>query len=171
MVKSLGALLALLALCAPAVALARDTYEAPYVTCAPAYQTAALGSTARFFAVSNVEGSFTWVVGDEYSVRDLGAEFYAEMHEPGEQQVAVVWGSRRSYCTVLVTGYGYQAGQYGYTNSPLNVVLTSVAYPSWPNAGFSPQTLAGLAFALVLLLGASIALYPHVRKAFAIVAR
>ena len=171
MVKSIGVSLALLALCVPAVAFARDNYEAPYIACTPAYQTVPLGGTARFFAVSNVEGPFAWVVGDEYSVRDLGTEFYAEMREPGEQQVAVVWGSRRSYCTVLVTGYGYQAGQYGYANSPLNVVLTSVAYPSWPNAGFGPHTLAGLAFALVLLLGASIALYPHVRKAFAIVAR
>jgi hypothetical protein len=175
MVKSFGACLALLALAfflgAPATALAR-TPEAPYVSCTPAYQTVSVGDTARFFAVSNVDGPFAWVVGEEYSVRDLGSEFYAQMQEPGEQQVAVVWGGRRSYCTVYVVGgYGYQAGYYGYTNSPLNVTLSAVAYPSWPNAGFGPQTFAGLAFAFVLLLGASIAFYPHAKKAFAIVAR
>ena len=40
-----------------------------------------------------------------------------------------------------------------------------------PNTGFAPQTLASLAFSIVLLLGFAIASYPHARKAFAIVTR
>src|SRR3989344_774592 len=176
MVTTIGACLALLALPfvlgAPAAALARTNYEAPYVSCPPACQTVALGGTARFFAVSNTDGPFTWVVEDKYSVRDLDEEFLAPMQESGEHRVAVVWGSKRSYCTVnVVGGYDYQAGYYGYTASPLNITLSSIAYPSWPNAGFGPQTYAALAMALVLLLGTGIALYPHAKKAFAIVTR
>lgn len=172
MVKFVGSCLTLLALCAPTAALARVVYQAPYTTCTPAYQTVALGDTARFYAVSNTNGPFAWVVEGAYSVHDLDQEFFAQMQEPGEQQVAVVRGSQRSYCTVnVVGGYGYQPGYYGYTGSPLGITLSSVAYLSWPNAGFAPQTFAGLAMALVFLLGTGIALYPHAKKAFTIVTR
>ena len=174
-IKSFGSCLALLILCAPAAALARVEYQTPYATCTPAYQTVSVGGVAHFFAESNTNGPYTWVVEDKYSVRDLDAEFFAELKDPGVQRVALVWGSKRSYCTVeVLSGYGYEYDA-GYSNqyatSPLNITLQSVLYPLWPNAGFGPQTYAALAFALVLLLGVGIALYPHARKAFAIVTR
>src|SRR3989344_6606992 len=120
MLKSVGLSLALAALLAPAIVLARTNYEAPYVSCAPAYQTVALGDTARFFAVSNTDGPFSWVVEDKYSVLDLDEEFFAPMQEPGEHRVAVVWGSKRSYCTVeVLSGYGgCSAGGVAYSTQP-----------------------------------------------------
>jgi hypothetical protein len=151
----------------PAAALARTAIELPRATCAPAYQTVPLGATAHFYAISNTQGPFTWV-NNGYSVLDAGPDFYAQMQDPGEQRVYLVWGSQRSYCTVQVGGSFDQpiAGP-----SPLNVTLASVFYPSWPNTGFAPQTLAAFAFIAVFLIGAVIALYPHVKRAFVIVTR
>jgi len=170
----------------PAFGIARTSYEAPYLSCVATYPVVSAGNAGRFYVVSNVDGPFMWVVDSEdYGVYDAGREFITPLTRLGLQEVTVVWGSKRANCYVEVVptpgygepytpptfdgypdGYGYE----GYGPGP-NVTLSSVAYPLLPNAGFEPQTLAALAFAFVLLLASAIALYPHAKKAFAIVTR
>jgi len=172
----------------PAFGLARTSYEAPYLSCVATYPVVSLGNAGRFHVVSNVQGPFMWVADSEdYGVYDAGTQFVTPLTRLGLQQVTAVWGSKRANCYVDVVaapgfgepytppafggypdGYGY--GYEGYGPGP-NVTLSSVAYPSLPNAGLEPQTMAALAFAFVLLLGSAIALYSHVRKAFAVVTR
>lgn len=173
----------------PAFGLARTSYVAPYLSCVATYPVVSAGNAGRFHVVTNVDGPFMWVVDSEdYGVYDAGSQFITPLTRLGLQEVTVVWGSKRANCYVEVVpapGYGepytppafggYPDG-YGYNNydgfgpGP-NVTLSSVAYPLLPNAGLEPQTFAAFAFALVLLLGTSIALYPHAKKAFAIVTR
>ncbi len=186
MKRALGAVFAVALVAIPAWGIARTSVELPYLSCVASYPVVSMGFAGRFHVVTNVNGPFMWVATDEdYGVHDAGAEFVTPFTHVGQQQVSVVWGSKRSSCYVEVVpapGFGEPyLGQtpiyggpvhsdYGYSRGP-NVTLTSVAYPSLPNAGFEPQTLSSLAFAVVLLLGATIALYPHARKAFAIVTR
>ncbi len=91
------------------------------------------------------------------------------IYETTYQQVSV--GSDRGlgghYVAPILT---QDHDTYDYDPGP-NVTLSSVAYPLLPNAGMGPTSLAGVAFAVVLLLGASITLYSHVKKAFAVVTR
>lgn len=183
MKKILGAVFAAALVLIPAIGLAR-TYSADalYVACSSSYPTVSVGNAGRFTVVSNVQGLFQWVAGD-YSIVDAGPVFVTPFTRVGPAQVDVVYGSIRSTCYVNVVaapGYGepyappafagpdYGSGAYG--PGP-NVTLSSVVYPRLPNTGFEPQTLASFAFAAVLLLGALIALYPHARKAFAVVTR
>lgn len=181
MKKFLGAVFAVALVCIPAFGLARTAVEAPYLSCVSTYPVVSLGNAGRFHVVSNTSGPFMWVaVGEEYGVPDAGTQFVTPFTHVGQQQVTVVWGSKRASCYVDVVptpGYGesytgfvpqYHYGAYG---TDLNVTLTSTAYPRLPNAGLEPQTLAALAFSFVLLLSAIIALYPHARKIIAIVAR
>ncbi len=166
----------------PAIGVARTAFEAPYLSCAATYPVVSLGNAGRFHVVTNTSGPFMWVAGGEdYGVYNAGAQFVTPFTHLGTQQVTVVWGSKRASCYVQVVptaGFGEPyaapiAGTYAnasYGPGP-NVTLTSVAYPLWPNAGLEPQTFAAFAFAVVLLLGTAIALYSHVRKAFAIVTR
>lgn len=180
----LGAIFAAALVALPAWGVARS-YEAPYLSCASSYPVVSVGNAGRFHVVTNVQGPFMWVANDEdYGVYDAGVEFVTPFTHTGQQQVTVVWGSKRASCYVDVVptpGFGepYAApvfgGQiyetYGYGGYGPNVTLSSVVYPRLPNAGFAPLTTAALAFAIVLLLGAIIALYPHAKKAFAIVTR
>ena len=181
MKKTLAAVFGAALVLIPAWGFAR-TYEAPYLSCVSTYPVVSLGNAGRFHVVTNAAGPFMWVaVGEDYGVPDAGSQFVTPFTHLGYQQVTVVWGSKRASCYVEVVpapGFGepYTAPIFGnqtygnYGPGP-NVTLSSVAYPSLPNAGFGPQTFAALAFALVLLLGAAIALYPHAKKAFAIVTR
>jgi hypothetical protein len=156
----------------PMVASAR-TYEAAHLECAPGYQRVSVGNAATFSAISNIEGPFMWVTDDTGFV-DAGPIFITPFFDPGFHEVAVVWGSRRATCLVEVVGYGSYGDSYGYPwqqGPGPNVTLTARLYPFMPNAGFAPQSAAAWAFAFVLLAGFSIAAYPYVRKAFAIVTR
>lgn len=176
MKKALGFLFAAALLGLPGVIVARN-YAAPFLSCAAQYPIISLGNAGRFYAVTNVDGPFMWTTG-EYGVYDAGPEFATPFTRLGVERVTVVWGGLRASChveVVLAPGFGEPyappvvgAGQYG--PGP-NVTLSSTAYPSMPNAGFEPQTFATFAFAGVLLLSGAIALYPHVRKAFAVVTR
>jgi hypothetical protein len=178
---SFGAVFAAALVLIPAFGLAR-TYsnDALYVACTSSYPVVSVGNAGRFTVVSNVQGPFQWVAED-YSVVEAGPVFVTPFMHAGPAQVDVVYGSIRSTCYVDVIptpGYGepyarpaftdFSDQNYGY--GP-NVTLTSVAYPFLPNTGFEPQTMAAFAFAIVLLLGTAIALYPHAKKAFAIVTR
>lgn len=183
MKKIIGALFGAALVLIPAFGLAR-TYsnDALYVSCNSSYPVVSVGNAGRFTVVSNVQGPYQWVAED-YSIVGAGPVFVAPFEHVGPAQVDVVYGSIRSTCYVNVVaapGYGepyappaapsqdYGHGAYG--PGP-NVTLTSILYPLLPNTGFAPQTLASFAFAVVLLLGAIIAFYPHARKAFAIVTR
>lgn len=163
----------------PAWGFAR-TYEAPYLSCVSSYPVVSTGFAGRFHVVTNVAGPFMWVAVDEdYAVYDAGYEFVTPFTHTGQQQITVVWGSKRASCYVDVvptpgfgeTYYAPLADSYSYGGYGPNVTLSSVSYPFLPNAGFGPVTSAAFAFALVLLLGAAIALYRHVKYAFAVVTR
>ncbi len=178
----LGAIFAAALVLIPAFGAARTSYEAPYLSCVSSYPVVSIGNAGRFHVVTNVAGPFMWVaVDEEYGVPYAGAEFVTPFTHLGQQQVTVVWGSKRANCYVDVVptpGLGeiYQGlvfGSQDYSNYGLgpNVTLSSVAYPRLPNAGLEPQTFAAFAFAVVLLLGAIIALYPYAKKAFTIVTR
>jgi hypothetical protein len=179
----LGALFGVALALIPAFGIARThSTDALHVSCNSAYPVVSVGNAGRFIAVTNVEGPFQWVA-DDYSIVDAGPVFVTPFTRVGPAQVDVVYGSLRSTCYVSVVaapGYGEAfaptafpdlgPGPGAYGPGP-NVTLTSVLYPLLPNTGFAPQTLASLAFAVVLMLGAAIALYPHARKAFAVVTR
>jgi len=170
---SIGLVLFVAALLIPTFVLARESLESPYLWCAPIYPVVSQGSAGRFEAVTNMPGPYMWVAGD-FGYPDMGPTFVTPMTEPGHQQVTVVKGSRRANCFVEVVpgvGYGEPYNYSFYPGNELNVVLTAVAYPSMPSAGFGPQNAAALAFALVLLMGSGIALYPHARKTFIAVTR
>jgi hypothetical protein len=162
--------LSALALLIPSLAFAEPGPE-PFLQCLPQYQSVAVGAVAHFSVVGNVGGPFEWVA-DDYAVVDQGPYFDAPMTWPGRHQVDAVWGSQRSTCYVDVGGnFGSYPSSYNPYGPGPNVSITSAFYPSLPNAGFEPQNLAAFAFAVVLLLGSGIALYPHAKKAFAIVTR
>jgi hypothetical protein len=167
----------------PAFGLARTYSTDPlYVLCNASYPTVSVGNAGRFTVVSNVQGPYQWVAED-YSIVGAGPVFVTPFEHVGRAQVDVVYGSIRSTCYVNVVaapGFGEpyappafsdQYADYGAYGPGPNVTLSSVLYPFLPNTGFEPQTMAAFAFAAVLLLGAAIALYPHARKAFAIVTR
>ena len=183
MKKILGAVFGAALVLIPAFGVAR-TYstDALYVSCNASYPVVSVGNAGRFTVVSNVQGPYQWVAED-YSLVDAGPVFVTPFERVGPAQVDVVYGSIRSSCHVNVVaapGFGepyapaafpeQNPGHGAYGPGP-NVTLTSVTYPFMPNTGFAPQTLASLAFSIVLLLGFAIASYPHARKAFAIVTR
>lgn len=188
MKKTLGLVFAAALIGIPAFSIARS-YEAPFVSCAATYPVVSLGNAGRFSVVSNAEGPFMWVAeSEDYGVYNAGREFVTPFTRLGVQQVTVVWGSKRSSCFVDVVpqpGFGEpyvgpQVGQYadgfygdgfGGAGYGPNVTISSVAYPALPNAGFEPETFAAFAFAVVLLMGTSIALYPHAKKAFTVAVR
>lgn len=168
----------------PAFGLARTSYQTPYLSCASTYPVVSLGNAGRFNVVTNVNGPFMWVADSEdYGVYNAGSQFVTPFTRLGQQQVTVVWGTTRASCFVNVVsqpGFGEPYTPPVFANQPVdygsygpgpNVTISSVAYPRLPNTGFEPQTFAAFAFAVVLLLGAAIALYPHAKKAFTIVTR
>lgn len=178
----LGAVFAVALVTIPVFGLARTSFEASYLSCASSYPVVSLGNAGRFHVVSNASGPFMWVANSEdYGVYDAGTDFVTPFTALGQQQVTVVWGSKRASCFVDVVAMpGYGEPYHGpavrtpvydsYGQGP-NVVLTSVVYPRLPNAGLEPQTFAAFAFALALLSAAVIALYPHARKIVAVVTR
>lgn len=189
MKKTLGAFFGIALIAIPAFSIARS-YEAPYLSCQAQYPVVSVGNAGRFYAVSNVDGPFMWVAEDgDYGVYDAGNQFITPFTQLGLQQVDVVWGSKRATCVVEVVpmpGYGEPytgplapapfygdgfGGDFGVFGPGPNVVLSSAFYPTMPNTGLEPQTFAALAFAVVLLMSAGIALYPHARKAIAIAVR
>lgn len=189
MKKTLGLVFLAALIAIPALSIARS-YEAPVLGCVAAYPAVSLGNAGRFMVVSNTAGPFMWVAeSEDYGVYNAGREFVTPFTRLGTQQVTVVWGSKRASCFVDVVPQpglgepyvGPQVGQHGDgfygdgfvggTGLGPNVTISSVAYPALPNAGLEPQTFAALAFAVVLLMGSSIALYPHARKAFTVAVR
>lgn len=184
MKKTLALVFAAALIAIPTLGLAR-TYETPKLGCVAVYPVVSLGNAGRFAVVSNVSGPFMWVAeSEDYGVHNAGPEFVTPLTRLGTQQVTVVWGSRRASCFVDVVaqpGLGepyagpilgdYPGGFVGGYGAGPNVTISSVAYPALPNAGLEPQTFAAFAFAVVLLTGTGIALYPHARKAIAIAVR
>ncbi|MDB5225141.1 MAG: hypothetical protein JWL87_93 [Candidatus Adlerbacteria bacterium] len=176
MLKPILYALALAGLLVPVLTAARTSYVTPELDCAAAYPVVSLGNAGRFTAVATAPGPFMWSTNDLGFV-DAGSVFVAPMTELGVQQVTVIWGSRRASCYVEVVpmpGYGepFSPSFYQpYDGQGPRVTLTSALYPSWPHAGFAPHNAAALAFAVVLLLGTSIALYPYARQALAAVTR
>ena len=80
-------------------------------------------------------------------------------------------GVQTASCTVNVTNFGATTVQYPSTTSASPLSLVSNYIPALlPNTGFEPLSSAALAFAVVLLLGAGIFVYPYVKKAIVVAA-
>lgn len=168
------------------------------LTCSSAYPTVSIGNLGRFAAVGG-KGAYNWATASD-SYLNSGTLLNTAFMSSGMQTVVVTSGNEVATCSVNVVseqGYGARPGSYipsGTAGNPIygapymgtpgpyvgapgsyagtpDVTLVSNSYPTLPNAGFEPENAAALAFAVVLLLGASIALYPHARKAFAVVLR
>lgn len=155
-------------------------YPYPYpqqqnLTCTPAYQTIPAGRTATFTAQGGIGGTYNWFTnGRTYA--NVGPSFSTVIENSGSQLVTVTNGAQTATCsvTVSVTG-GYFPNYPVYPNyttpSTVSPTYTYTYVPRLPNTGFEPQSAAGFAFAVVLLLGAGFATMPYVRKAFATAVR
>lgn len=131
-------------------------YQSGTLTCSPAYQTVALGSTVTFTAQGG-NGTYTWTVpGKSYPNPNAGNQLNVVFSTPGPQTVSIVSGGQTAACSVNVTGNGYGTG---YT------------YPNLPNTGFAPISDWQYALAAILLLGFGYAAYPYVRNAYAYLKR
>lgn len=169
--------LAAAALFIPIAAAANHQYEEPELSCVAVYPVVSVGNAGRFVAETNVDGPFFWVAGD-YGFYDMGPTFVAPMTELGEQQVTVVWGSRRASCFVDVVGWGnygepFHPGMYTpyapYDPGP-NVVLTSVKLSAVPYTGLDVP-YAALLLAVALLAAYAALIYPYAKRAFIVAVR
>lgn len=141
-------------------------YSQPQLVCAPQLQTVAPGQAATFVAQNGVGGTYNWFAnGRTYA--NMGPSFTVVVEYPGQSAVTVTNAAQTAACNVNVLGNGGLSAGYTYPNP----TLISQAYPRLPNAGFEPINSAQMAFAIVLLIGAYVATYPYVRKAFALAVR
>ena len=173
-------------------------YNRPQLTCQPQNQSVALNSQATFVAQNGVGGTYNWSVNG-HVFANQGPTFTARMDYPGSNSVTVTNADQTAGCTVTTTSgyyYGnylntpayplYPSQNYNYYGTSGNVIgypayttyptytapsISYTSYPSLPNTGFEPTNGAPIAFAVVLLLGAFVASYPYVRKAFAFALR
>lgn len=162
----------------------------PQLTCRTDTPTVSLGQAARFTALGGVGGTYNWYAGGQ-NFPNAGPVLTPTFQSSGTHTVQVTNAAQTAVCTVTVTntyvpqptpaqyptyptyptypGYTYPTYQSGYPYTYPTV--TSTAYPRLPNAGFAPLESAQLAFAVVLLLGAGIAVFPYARKVFALAVR
>lgn len=160
-------------------------YTQPAFTCRSETPVVALGQTARFTAIGGVGGTYNWTTASQ-NFPNVGPVFTTTFQSSGTQTVTVTNAAQTAACLITVTtsyspiattppapSYpgsvypGYQTPGYGYPQPS----LTYAAYPRLPNTGFAPSSGAEMAFALVLIMGAGIAVFPHARKAFAVAVR
>ncbi len=177
--------------------IAQYYYYRPQLTCAPQNQNVPLNGQATFVAQNGVGGTYNWSVnGHVYA--NQGPTFTALIDYPGSSSVTVTNADQTATCNVSTTnGYygtypttpayplypsqtynyygngGYTSYPSSYGTYPTNIAptVTYTSYPTLPNTGFEPTNGAQMAFAVVLLIGAFVASYPYVRKAFALALR
>ncbi|MDE2213249.1 MAG: hypothetical protein KGJ34_01825 [Patescibacteria group bacterium] len=156
------------------VTYAGSGYGSPYtsvpLSCSAASSEVGLGQEATFYAQGGI-GTYTWATSQQ-TYQDIGPTLNTVFLSSGTQTAVVSSGGETASCSTTVTP-GYVApnippppsGTYYPPVSPSSVYVA----PGLPNTGYAPQSGAGIAFALIAILAASIFAYPYVRKAFAFV--
>lgn len=142
-------------------------YQGPWgqqvLTCSPGYQTVSAGQPATFTASGGTPGSYTWTTTDRTTL-NISNSFTTVFQSTGIQTVMVNNGVQSANCTINVVANGAVAITYPGIPS-----ITSNYIPAFlPNTGFGPQDSAMLAFAFVLLIGASIYVAPYVKRAISV---
>lgn len=162
------------------------TYQTPPLTCRTDTPVVSVGQPARFTATGGVGGTYNWKTPYN-NFPNSGPVLTTVLDGSGVQSVTVTNAAQTATCNVTVSSNYFQqpivstvAPTYPtypaynrypvYTAQP-TYTATAYPYPRLPNTGLEPIESAQLAFALVLLLGAAIAVYPYVRKSFAIAVR
>ena len=156
----------------------------PALTCRTDTPTVGLGQTARFTAVGGIGGTYNWAIPTQ-NYPNVGPVLTVSFQNSGSQVVSVTNGPQTAHCNITVTtsyypqptntvypGYSYPVTPaYNQTYPYQAPYQTQTYYPRLPNTGFAPSNGAEAAFAVVLLMGAAIAVYPYARKAFAFAVR
>ena len=144
------------------------TYQALPLTCRTDTPVVAVGQSARFTAVGGVGGTYNWRTPYN-NFPNSGPVLTTTLEGSGVQSVTVTNASQVATCNVTVSSSYYpQPTNTFYQEAPYQ---TQSYYPRFPNTGFAPSNGAEAAFAVVLLMGAAIAVYPYARKAFALAVR
>ena len=144
------------------------TYQALPLTCRTDTPVVAVGQSARFTAVGGVGGTYNWRTPYN-NFPNSGPVLTTTLDGSGVQSVTVTNASQVATCNVTVSSSYYpQPTNTFYQEAPYQ---TQSYYPRFPNTGFAPSNGAEAAFAVVLLMGAAIAVYPYARKAFALAVR
>ena len=144
------------------------TYQALPLTCRTDTPVVAVGQSARFTAVGGVGGTYNWRTPYN-NFTNSGPVRTTTLDGSGVQSVTVTNASQVATCNVTVSSSYYpQPTNTFYQEAPYQ---TQSYYPRFPNTGFAPSNGAEAAFAVVLLMGAAIAVYPYARKAFALAVR
>jgi hypothetical protein len=156
-------------------------YSAP-LSCSPSNQTVSIGQSVTFYAQGGDVSQFNWYnsVTPNNKSYNIGRSYTTTLQSPGQQSITVTNGQQYATCNINVVGfpivgyptqpgYGYNNG-ITYGNTP-DVMITPTYIPRLPNTGFGPVNGGALAFVLAFLIAATIAAYPYVRQAFAIVLR
>ncbi len=163
------------------------TYQTPPLVCRTDTPIVSVGQPARFTASGGVGGTYNWKTPYN-NFPNSGPVLTTVLDGSGVQSVAVTNAAQTATCNVTVTpGYfqqpistvtptypTYNPTYPNYNTYPVYTAqptYTATAYPRLPNTGLEPIQSAQLAFALVLLVGAAIAVYPYARKSFAIAIR
>lgn len=136
------------------------------LTCTPAYQTVAAGQTVSFTAQGGFGGTYNWST-PERNYPNAGPVLSIALNSSGSQLVTVTNGPQSATCSVNVSTSGAYFPNYPTypTYNPYGTTGYTYSYiPRLPNTGFEPIQSASIAFAVVLLLGAAIAVAPYVRK-------
>jgi hypothetical protein len=150
----------------------------PSLSCRTDTPTVGLGQTARFTAVGGVGGTYNWTTPTQ-NYPNVGPVLTVTFPQSGSQVVGVTNGSQTTYCNITVTNtyYPYPTTNtyptYAQPTLSVNPVYSysGYSYPSFPNTGFAPFGATETAFAVVLLMGAGIAVTPYARKAIALAVR
>ena len=143
------------------------TYQAPPLTCRTDTPVVAVGQSARFTAVGGVGGTYNWRTPYN-NFPNSGPVLTTTLDGSGVQSVTVTNASQVATCNVTVSSSYYPQPTNTFYQAPYQ---TQSYYPRFPNTGFAPSNGAEAAFAVVLLMGAAIAVYPYARKAFALAVR
>lgn len=161
------------------------TYQTPPLTCRTDTPVVSVGESARFTASGGIGGTYNWKTPYN-NFPNVGPVLTTVLDGSGVQSVTVTNAAQTATCNVTVTP--------GYFQQPISTVTptyptypnyntypvytaqptynaTAYPYPRLPNTGLEPIQSAQVAFALVLLVGAAIAVYPYARKSFAIAIR
>jgi len=148
------------------------------LSCSPSGQTVTVGQSVTFTAQGGEFSQFNWSNSAQpnNTSYNIGTSYTTQLLSPGNQTITVYNGSQTATCNVNVVGYPVPGYVYpGNTVTPVStlypsgVTVTPTYIPALPNTGFAPVDESTFAIALALLVAASLAAYPYVRKAFATV--
>ena len=157
------------------------TYQTPPLTCRTDTPVVSVGQPARFTAVGGAGGTYNWRTPYN-NFPNSGPVLTTVLDGSGVQSVTVTNAAQTATCNVTVSSSYFQQpistvtpNYPNYNTYPVYTqpqpTYTAYAYPRLPNTGLEPIQSAQIAFALVLLVGAAIAVYPYARKSFAIAVR